>query len=486
MSCLAKWNTIKRPFAAAIGVVIGAVCALTVTDAGIVVIDPSSIVFVTVLLVDMSSSESFYITATFRLLGTLLGLAVGAIVSFANNAIYDDGEHKWGMRSFQIVVMAVCVFIPFYIEQQYPKYAYASIIFVFNVTALIFSGTSKAITIAVIASLLGGIVIATVVMWIFNYESAEVPLLRDHLKLVRHSLTMVKISVRANPRYRDDYFRILDETKAAFDTNIDNITNYNRWLRWTRRKPQSNFVAMTQALRPLFHQTASMFWSLCRERTVPFDEMSFRDARYFYCLTSEQYFEFFHDFVTALVDSIDRIDTRLTVVLKSHPHKLLGTITKSILGKQAHSEVTDHVSALRLILKDDVTTILRTLVRMKYRYASRKATTHPNFSQQWLFSDYIFQINLVLIELLEYLQLIIETVVVDPEKVSSLSRATRAIMIRAEAVMNDGFLQARSFDESNQVTEEAMLRLVSLETDDDFELDSVVSNSQADQVFDDV
>ena len=59
-------------------------------------------------------------------------------------------------------------------------------------------------------------------------------------------------------------------------------------------------------------------------------------------------------------------------------------------------------------------------------------------------------------------------------------------MIRAEAVMNDGFLQARSFDESNQVTEEAMLRLVSLETDDDFELDSVVSNSQADQVFDDV
>ena len=486
MSCAAAWTTIRKPLAAAIGVIIGSLCALFATDAGIVVIDPSSIVFVTVLLVDMSSSESFYVTATFRVLGTLLGLAIGSVVSFANNAIYDNGAHEWAMHSFQIVVMAVCVFVPFLVEQQYPKYAYASVIFVYTVTALIFSGTSNAITIAVMASVLGGIVIATVIMWIFNYESAEVSLLRDHLKLLRHSLSMVRISIRANPRYREDYFKILDETKAAFDTNIDNVTNYSRWLRWTRQHPRFNFVAMTQGLRPLYHQTASMFWSLCREKAVPFDGMSFRDARYLYCLTSEQYFEFYHCFVTTLVEAIDTFEGRLEKVLRSHPRQLLSSIRNSIMRKGGSSDTSDHISILRLVLKEDVVLILTTLVRMKYRYAMRRAATHPHFSQQWLFTDYIFQVNLVLVELLEYLQVIVEIVVADTAVATRLARAIRAVLIRAESVANEGFLQAKSFDEASDISEDMMLRLVSLDTDDDFEIDSIPSNTPGETVFDEV
>ena len=72
------WDKIKKPLAATVGVTIGGVCALVVSQAEVASLDPSSIVFVSVLLVDISSAEAFYVTATFRIIGTLFGLLAGA------------------------------------------------------------------------------------------------------------------------------------------------------------------------------------------------------------------------------------------------------------------------------------------------------------------------------------------------------------------------------------------------------------------------
>ena len=467
------WVKMRKPFAAALGVTIGGICALVAAQRNLVVIDPSSVVFVTVLLVDMSSAEAFYITATFRVLGTLIGLVAGACVSFISNAIVSSGESGWGLYAFQLACIAVFVFVAFSIEVNYPKYAYVSVIFVYTASALVYSGTSNAVTLATIAAVIGGCIIATSVMWVFNYESAEVTLLKNHQSLVTQILDMVKWYVRANPRYREDFFRILDDTRNSFDTNADWIANYLRWMRWMRRKPEFDFVALTKALRPLYNQTAAFFWALCRDKLIGSSAEEYLDARYLYCLTPDQYFDFFHGFVTELVEAVESMQNKLGRIFRQHPNQLLGRI-KNIKSKVFHEktkrsddEEVDPALILHLVLRDDVVLILRSIIRMKHRYGSHKTIVHPNFPQQWFFSDYTYQITLILFDLLEYLRTAIDTVVSDTDKRQRLQAFLRALAIRTEAIGNGGFLQAKSFDEAAENLDEETLRMIADSGEDD-------------------
>jgi hypothetical protein len=484
------WDKIRKPFAAALGVTIGGVCALVAAEQNLVTIDPSSIVFVTVLLVDMSSNEAFYITATFRVLGTFAGLLVGAGISFVTNAIVQHGEVGWGLNSFRLGCMALIVFTSFYIEINYPKYGYVSIIFVYTASALIFSGTTNAVTVATIAAVVGGCLIATCVMWTFNYNSAEKTLLKSHLKLVLSVLDMVKWSVRANKRYREDYFKFLDETKTAFDTNADCIANYVRWMRWTRRKPAFDFVSLTHALRPLYNQTAAFFWASCRDRLVSTSVEEYLDAGYLFCLTSDHYFEFFHAFVTELVEAVESMQAKFEQIYRQHPDRLLGRIerikdkiTRDKSTKKAE-EIEKATSAhlLASVLRNDMIAVLRAVIRMKYRYAAQKSVVHPNFSQQWLFSDFIYQITLMVFDILEYLRAAIDTVVVDASLRARLHRKLRFLLIKAEVIGNGAFLQAKSFDTATENLDDVALRLVSQSTEED--LDSIPSSNSANELED--
>jgi hypothetical protein len=480
------WVNLRKPFAAAVGVTIGGICALVSAERNVVAIDPSSVVFVTVLLVDMSSAEAFYITATFRILGTLIGLLAGAGVSFITNAIVSSGETGWGLYAFQLSCMAIFVFFAFFIEVHYPKYAYVSVIFVYTASALVYSGTSNAVTLATIAAVIGGCIIATSVMWIFNYEPAEMTLLKNHQSLVTQILDMIKWSVRANPRYREDFFKILDDTRNAFDTNADFIGNYLRWMKWMRQKPEFDFVALTKALRPLYNQTAAFFWALCRDKLIGSSAEEYLDAKYLYCLTSEQYFDFFHGFVTELVEAVDSMQRKLSKIFRQHPNRLLGKIKRmksKVLGEKAQrakseEEEVDPELLIHSILRDDVVVILRSIIRMKHRYGSQKLIVHPNFPQQWFFSDYTYQITLILFDLLEYLRTAIDTVVADTRKRQRLQRHLRALAIRTEAIGNGGFLQAKSFDEAAENLDEEALRMIMDSLEDD--VDSLPPSDQED------
>jgi hypothetical protein len=311
-------------------------------------------------------------------------------------------------------------------------------------------------------------------MWTFTYTSAEELLLESHRKLVSQVLDMVKWSVRANPRYRDDYFKCLDSTKTAFDTNADSVGNYTRWMKWTRRKPLFDFVALTTGLRPLYNQTAAFFWALCRVKLVSSATEEYLDARYLYCLTAEHYFEYFHGFVTEMVEAVDSIQAKLGRIYKQKPGKLIGKI-KHLKDKVLHEnqKVADDASEagdlLHSILKVDLRVILCSIVRMKHHYGAHKLFVHPNFSQQWLFSDYMYQITLIMLDLQEYLKVAIDTVVSDRSAQRSLQEKLRAIAIRTELIGNGGFLQARSFDEAAVNMDDYARRLVSQDTYDDVE-----------------
>ena len=443
------WGTIKKPFAAMIGTTIGATCALIVTQHDILTLDPSSVIFVTVLLVDVRTSESLYVTAILRIIGTVMGIIAGAGTSFVSNALARSDVSYWGIHSFQLVCMAVLVFFPLVIAQEYRRYSYMSTIFIYTVSALIFSGTTNNQTIATITTVVGGALIAGVVVRIFNYESAETTLLRDHRQLLGNVMTLVRISIRANPSYKQDYFRILEETKSSFALNIDNIQNYERWMRWTRQKIQIRFDDLAQALRPLYHEAASLYWSLTRDRILRLDDGPASDPRHLYCKTSEDYFDNFHGIVTQLIKAIDGIQEKLDKLFSAHRVHLVAKLAQWN-SKRADRSTEKHIPAsehLNLILNDDVICFFKCLARLKRHYFALKSSIFPNFSQQWLMSDYMYQLSLVLTELLDYLQVVIEITVQDQTERRSLSRQLKALIIRVESMCQNGFLRSASFND---------------------------------------
>jgi len=445
-----KWQIIKKPLAATMAVVIAALCTIVAEYNSLVKIDPGSVVFITILLVDMGTTETFYVTAFFRIVGTLLGLGIGAGVSFISNALVSNENSIYKLTAFRLSILSIVIFIPLWIDVRSPKYSYASKMFIYTVTSLIFSGLSNATTIAMIVALVGGILIATLTMWLFDYDSAEAILLEDHKKLIKQVFYMMKISVRANPTFRDDYFKTLDDSKESFTSNIEGIQNYERWMKWTRRIPPFDFIILTNSLRPLYHQAASLFWSLCREKMITVGPAT--DPIHLYCSNPELYFGNYHEFVVKIVDSIDRMEEKLVRVLETHPRQILESTRRNFSPrrwwhKKLHaSQVKENQQSLSIlmedILKQDIQSgFIRHVMSMKKRFYESKNTSHIQFNQKWLMSEYLYQLLVVIVEVLDYLVVVTDTVVRD-EKQRFLRKKIRSLLINIESISKDGFITA--------------------------------------------
>jgi len=472
------WTRIKKPLAATLAIVIATICVLVASYYELVTVDPGNLAFMTVLLVDIGSAETFYVTAFFRTVGVLLGLGVGAGISFISNALKASDVSYVEINAFRVSMLAVVIFVPLMVDVSYPKYSYASIMFVYTVTSLIFSGLSNATTIATIVALVGGLIIAFIIMLIFGYDSAEGLLLMDHQKLITKVCLMMKISVRANPTFRDEYFKTLDETKQSFSTNIDSINNYERWMRWTRRRPPLDFVLLTQSLRPLYHQTASLFWSLCRDRLISAGAAT--DPIHLYCSSPELYFDHFHQYVVSIVQSIESMEQNLSQIFQTHPRHILRKILQrgaTMASSKRRSSIPespgpDHV--LNRILHENIEEqFLHNWIAMKGKFYEQKSVSHTDFSQRWLMSDYLYQLLVVLVELLDYLGVVADTVVrSDDVRRRAIHRRIRKLLITIEALTRDGFFRGlKSRDEGDDSGGVEHLRPIlgtqSLEFDDE-------------------
>jgi hypothetical protein len=471
-----EWKRVKKPFAATLAIVIATICALVASYYDLVKVDPGSLVFTTVLLVDLGSAETFYVTAFFRTLGVLLGLGVGAGISFISNALQSSDVSYIEINAFRVSMLAVVIFIPLMVDVTYPKYSYVSIMFVYTVTSLIFSGLTNTATIAMIVALVGGLVIAFIIMLIFGYESAEGILLIDHQKLISKVCLMMKISVRANPTFKDEYFKTLDETKESFATNIDSISNYERWMKWTRRRPPFDFVLLTQSLRPLYHQTASLFWSLCRDRLISAGATT--DPIHLYCSSAEIYFDHYHKYVVGIVESIESLETHLGEIYQTHPRQILTKILQrgaTVIIRRSSlpsNSVVDpnHETVLNRILLENIEQgFLRNWSNMKATFYVQKLISHSNFSQRWLMSDYMYQLLVVVVELLDYLGVVADTVVRnDDSGRRAIHRRIRKLLITIEALTRDGFLSGLTTEQDDKT---GLIRPVlgsqSLEFDDE-------------------
>ena len=471
-----EWKRVKKPFAATLAIVIATLCALVASYYETVKVDPGSLVFTTVLLVDLGSAETFYVTAFFRTLGVLLGLGVGAGISFVSNALQTSAVSYIEINAFRVSMLAVVIFIPLMVDVTYPKYSYVSIMFIYTVTSLIFSGLTNTATIATIVALVGGLVIAFIIMLIFGYESAEGLLLIDHQKLISRVCLMMKISVRANPTFKEEYFKTLDETKESFATNIDSIKNYERWMRWTRRRPPFDFVLLTQSLRPLYHQTASLFWSLCRDRLISAGATT--DPIHLYCSSAELYFDHYHRYVVGIVESIESMESNLSEIFQTHPRHMLKQILKqgANIAIRRSSLPRDHQTTCpetvvnRILFENIEQGFLRNWSDMKSTFYLHKMSSHTNFSQRWLMPDYMYQLLVVVVELLDYLGIVADTVVRnDDGGRRSIHRRIRKLVISVEAFTRDGFLAGLTSDASHSETFRPVIGSQSLEFDDELE-----------------
>ena len=432
------WNSGKQPIAATIAALLAAIAAILISGAGWVIIDPGSVAFITMLLIDTNSAENFYVNSTLRIVGTLIGLAVGAAVGFVANELDSVGVDYEGLEAFRLTALAVTLLVPLWIMKEFPLYVTPCVICIFTATSLIFAGTSNAVTIATIAIVVGGVIIAAIVMFMFRYDSTESVLLADHSKLLNSVLDISFIYMRANSEYRSTYFSILDSTKASFSKNVDNVSNYKRWLRWTGRSPPTDFDRLIESIRPLYHQTASLFWSLCRDKVVSHDHTP--KAAYLFCSSAEIYFDLYHSKILQLVNSIESIRTKLVQILNIDPTLLF---KNSLIPALPHFAQYPNIFTILtdLIDTDLVHGILEHITTMRQQFSTSSAMSHPNASQQWFFCEYVYQVSNWFVDFLDYLKILTETVLSDKEQAQIIFIKIRALTNHAEVVANDGFCQ---------------------------------------------
>ena len=103
---------------------------------------------------------------------------------------------------------------------------------------------------------------------------------------------------------------------------------------------------------------------------------------------------------------------------------------------------------LTVLVEDVHNGFLRSVISMKKKFESNKSTTHVTYNQQWMFSEYLYQLLVVLEELLDYLSGVVDTVIVSGKDGVKLLRKIRMLSVKVEAVNKDGFAFMTSIDES--------------------------------------
>jgi hypothetical protein len=94
------------------------------------------------------------------------------------------------------------------------------------------------------------------------------------------------------------------------------------------------------------------------------------------------------------------------------------------------------------ILREDIQSgFIRNVMSMKKQFYENRFLTHEQFNQKWLMSEYLYQLLIVVVELLDYLIVVTETVVLD-ERQKYLRKKIRTLLINIESISKDGFMMA--------------------------------------------
>lgn len=378
------WHFLKDPFAICTAIIAGVMIGILSNS-----FDPHDtfnlvwIVTTTLLVMVLGSAESILVEAIFRMIGTVLGVGLGALIALGHNQMLKDGASVTALHAYQLSLEVVLVFLVAALSKLFPSVG--SVLFFTSLTAaiLIFS-PDQAITYQRTLSVLLGTASALICTIAFHYTVADELLFHDHRIVADKVLRLTEFAVSYQISDKERF----DETASRIRSSLNSASvvwdAYYKWRRLSLRKPAFDFASVTRALRPLYYETFSLYWSHIETGLRP------GDARMLYCDTEEDYHLLFRPIVHSITQGIREVRAILIEVLDP-------SAISPYIRRTKFNHLTEVIGSNFLI----------NLQIMNIRYVDNRLLSFSHRSQRWSMCDYLLSLACVLMELTEYLKVVV-------------------------------------------------------------------------------
>ena len=375
------WNFLKDPFAICTAVVAAVLIAILSNS-----FDPSNTfnlvwILTTVLLVMIvGSAERILVESIFRMIGTLLGVGLGALIAFGHGQMLNHGASSVSLYAYQLSLQVIIIFTVAVLSKAFR--VVAEIIYFTGLTATIMVfAPDLAIAYQRILSILLAIGASLLCTVSFHYTMAQELLFKEHKTVAANVLQLTEFAIISELSEKHDFDQSASIIRASLISSSVVWGAYRKWRFLTLRKPIYDFAAVTQALRPLYYEVFSLYWSHIETTLRP------GDARILYCDTEGDYEVLFKPLVHSIIEGVREVKACLAEIIE--PYGITNAFRRSVFHRLTNIIVSSFFLNLELL---------------NMRYIDNRLLCYSSRSQRWNMCDYMISLTCVLMELTEYLK----------------------------------------------------------------------------------
>jgi hypothetical protein len=369
-------------------------------------IEATAVISSILLVMEKGSAERFYITVTYRILGTLAGMSLGLAFSLVEDDIsssYKDTGNRdrhdddWKLILFRTSVLVPVILTSTLLMKIFPKYAYPLVIFCVQTATGLFAENLGRATSKFTSSLIA-IFIAVISVVTFDNITAERMMIESNSKALDGVLSVMELAVRGDPQKISEFQTYSDQVHKSISSAEASIETYAQWKTIRFKKVFRDFTLLVKPLRSLFYQAYSLFWS---------NSESFRADKYnptiLFCNSEDLYQKYFAQDIATIELTIFEIKTEFS----------------NFFSKTYHGDEEVYPVLDRLIDGYLNSGLLATQERIRGNYFRFRGQCFSTFVQRCDATDYINELALMTIALTEYIRSFLNLFVINMDRVTA-------------------------------------------------------------------
>ena len=387
------WRNMQGPLSAIAAVVLGGLCAVLSQQSTGIALSPASVISITTIVMEMGSTERFYVRSALRMLGTVIGALVGFGIAAIGIGISDGTTNYVALQAFLLCMVAVGGFITFMGMKFFEETAYAFMMFGVTMFSVMYTGGSDwTPAITAMLSALTGVMVSIFTILLFQFPKADLLLAETHKKAVENLFTLVKFAIELDPRSVDDFSESAKQVRSALVSTGASHEIYSQWRKWTQRDVDHNFDSLSVATRPIYYLSYSMFWSLVQSPSA-----HACGGRFFFCDSPIVYEKYFQSTKLRLEGSMMAIEASLS--------RILVRDKKDTCPPQQHMDM--------IVSRHLWSGCVRNIHILKEAYIEHRDEAYSHFGQHWSVCDYLHEVIALTMAICAYVHAIAETFLPD-------------------------------------------------------------------------
>ena len=415
-----SWTFLKDPIAVCVAAIIPLIIAVAINQFDLRTTFNYVYISTTVLLIMLfGTAEKILVSTVYRVVGTLVGVGVGVLLAFGHGELAKHGASNIALCIYQLIFFVFIVFVIAFVTRIFQRYYDMFLLFGVSVATLIFS-PDLTVAYSRTLSVLIAAISAAIFTIIFQYTRADHMLFREHRDAAANLFELCEYAISSEHREKHEFDRRTHQMRMSL-TSADSIWEaYNSWYRMTCRIPRYDFASLSQALRPLYYEVFSLYWSHVETNLRP------RDATRLYCDTEADYIRLFRPLIQGIVGGVRQYRFRVNALLDPNCN---------------HNDRRDHIEVMIGLIGGR---FYMNLQLMNIRYVENRLVSYSSRIQRWNMTDYMVTVACVIMELVDYTRSVVELFAKVEPVVEYTDQMDRLMVLKNR--LNDLRFETHSFE----------------------------------------